>query len=170
MKLFALEDIATALIVSDTRFIVVGGVAVVAHGYIRYTGDIDLVIGLDSDNIHKAMSALESLEYKPSIQISPQQLADASQRAIWIQEKGMKVLNFVSDRYQHSPIDIFVYEPFPLEAELQNAMMSDFIPGLSVPFISLHTLIKMKQEAGRQIDLDDVSQLLEIQRLRDEPK
>lgn len=74
----------------------------------------------------------------------------------------------MSDRHQHSPVAIFVYAPFPLEEELQHAMMSDFSPGLSVPFISLQTLIRMKQETGRQIDLDDIEHLLEIQRTRNE--
>ena len=45
MKLTALEAIATALATHNVQYIVVGGVAVVAHGYVRLTGDIDLVIG-----------------------------------------------------------------------------------------------------------------------------
>ncbi|MBI2794860.1 MAG: nucleotidyl transferase AbiEii/AbiGii toxin family protein [Ignavibacteria bacterium] len=170
MRLSALEDIVGALTTTNTKFIVVGGVAVVAHGYLRYTGDIDLVIGLDSDNIHHALNVLRSLGYKPSIPITEEQFADASQREEWIQQKGMKVLNFVSDFYQHSPVDIFVYEPFPFEEELQQAMMVDLSAGIRIPFVSLRTLIRMKQEAGRQIDLDDISHLLEIQRSRDESR
>jgi hypothetical protein len=46
MKLSSLEAIATALRDADVRYLVVGGLAVAAHGHGRATFDIDLVVQL----------------------------------------------------------------------------------------------------------------------------
>jgi predicted nucleotidyltransferase len=43
MKLSTLEEVARALDQARVRFILVGGIAVVAHGYGRLTRDLDLV-------------------------------------------------------------------------------------------------------------------------------
>jgi len=46
---------------SEVKFIVVGGYAVRAHGYLRSTGDLDLLIAVDADNLSRLQSALSSL-------------------------------------------------------------------------------------------------------------
>ncbi len=33
------------------EYLVVGGLAVVAHGYVRFTADVDLLLGLDHANV-----------------------------------------------------------------------------------------------------------------------
>lgn len=43
---------------AGVRYLVAGGLAVNAHGYVRFTADIDLVIALDADNIISAFAAL----------------------------------------------------------------------------------------------------------------
>jgi len=49
MKLASFEAIVHALNGAEVRFIVVGGIAVIAHGYGRTTRDVDLVIQLKPD-------------------------------------------------------------------------------------------------------------------------
>jgi len=47
------------------RYLVVGGLAVVAHGHARFTGDLDLVLDLDPANALRAVETLAALDYRP---------------------------------------------------------------------------------------------------------
>jgi len=42
-----LQTIAAALNDADVNYLIAGGLAVVAHGYVRVTMDVDLVIDFD---------------------------------------------------------------------------------------------------------------------------
>ena len=59
MEVRSIEAIARALNEANIRYLVVGGLAVNAHGYERFTHDLDLVIGLEPDNIAKGFEALK---------------------------------------------------------------------------------------------------------------
>ncbi|MEK6374598.1 MAG: hypothetical protein AABO58_18075 [Acidobacteriota bacterium] len=50
-----IEELLTALNAGGVRYLVVGGVAVVLHGYARATFDLDLVIELDTQNLERAL-------------------------------------------------------------------------------------------------------------------
>lgn len=71
----------------------------------------------------------------------------------------MRVLNLVSDAHRENPVDLFVTEPFDFEAEHARALVAELAPGLEVGFVSIPTLIAMKEDAGRPADLDDVQHL-----------
>ena len=58
MKLDSFEAIVRALNDAEMRYLVAGDLAVNAHGYLRFTKDVDFVIQLVPDNIHRAFSAL----------------------------------------------------------------------------------------------------------------
>ena len=45
----------------NVRYLVAGGLAVVAHGYLRFTADVDLIVDLEPANVTRAVAALESL-------------------------------------------------------------------------------------------------------------
>jgi hypothetical protein len=60
MKLASFEAIIRALNQAGVRYIVVGGLAVIAHGFGRTTYDVDLVIELNPSNI-KRLFATKSL-------------------------------------------------------------------------------------------------------------
>jgi hypothetical protein len=61
MKLASLEAIVRSLNEGNVRYLIAGGVAVNAHGYIRFTQDVDLVIALDAANIGRAISTTCSI-------------------------------------------------------------------------------------------------------------
>jgi hypothetical protein len=163
MKLAAFEAVAQALDTAQVRYIVAGGLAVVAHGYIRLTVDIDLVIALDAENIRQSFRALAGLGYQPSVPIDAEAFARVEQRDRWREEKGMRVLNFHSDAFRGVSVDVFVYEPFDFEQEYGAALRADLLPGVTVHFASIPTLIRLKQAAGRARDLDDIEHLRRIQ-------
>ncbi len=163
MKLASLEAIVRSLNDGNVRYLIAGGLAVNAHGYIRFTQDVDLVIALDPTNIIRAFEMLAKLDYKPAVPITAAQFADSGLRQQWIRDKGMQVLNFFSDRHRETGVDVFVTEPFDFERESLQAMEGELSPGLSVRFVSLPTLIAMKEIANRPRDIDDAQHLRWIQ-------
>jgi hypothetical protein len=163
MKLASIEAIARALNTAGVPFIVVGGLAVNAHGYGRATQDIDLVVSLDPAAVRAAFTALASLGYAPRVPVTAEGFADPAQRARWMSEKGMTVLNFHSDRHRETPVDVFVAEPFDFDSEHRLALVEEVAPGVPLRIVRLETLVRIKQEAGRPQDLADVAELRLLQ-------
>jgi hypothetical protein len=171
MKLAAFEAIVTALRDARVRYLVAGGIAVNAHGYVRLTYDVDLVIQLKPDNIRPAFKALAGVGYRPTVPVTAEQFADEKQRARWMDEKGMQVLNFHSEAHRPFTVDVFVSEPFDFDREYDAAMQGEIAPGLTVRFVSIPALIAMKRLANRPRDLDDIEhlQLILDEKRRNEP-
>jgi hypothetical protein len=159
MKLTSFTQIVTALDAARVRYLVAGGLAVNAHGYLRFTKDVDIVMQLVPDNIQRAFAALTTVGYRPSVPISAAQFADADIRNGWIRDKNMQVLQFWSDAHQETPIDLFVTDPFPFEDEYQRALVKPLHGSLDVRFVSIPTLIRMKEAAGRSQDIIDIEHL-----------
>lgn len=62
MSEFDLRSLLEALHERDVRFVVIGGVAVGAHGFVRGTEDLDVVPDPDRENLKRLTEALEELE------------------------------------------------------------------------------------------------------------
>jgi len=162
MKLDAFKAIVRELDAESVRFLIAGGMAVVAHGYGRVTFDIDLVVQLDPDNIISAFTALNKIGYKSTVPITAEQFANENQRASWIREKGMMVLCFFCDAHPATKVDIFVQEPFDFDSVYNNALQERIGDGLHFRIVDIDTLIRMKEAAGRPKDLDDIEHLQAI--------
>ena len=146
---------------ADARvdFVVIGGIAVVAHGHIRTTRDLDITYATEQANLDALGRALVDL--------------DARLRGV------AEVVPFVPDgRTLHSTelltletsqgaLDLLAAPPgAPPYAELkQRAEMVD-LDGARIAIASLDDLIDMKRAAGRSRDLEDIKALEEIRRLR----
>jgi hypothetical protein len=152
-------SVSKALNEAGVRFIVCGGQAVVAHGYVRFTADLDIAIHLQPDSVRKAVAALGLSGYRPSIPVSAEQFADEKVRATWSVEKNMQVLSFVSDVDPLGTIDIFIQDPFNFEEEHAAADILELVPGVTWRVLRLDALINMKVAVGRPVDLDDVEHL-----------
>jgi len=76
MKLNSAEQIFRALNGAGVQYLVVGGLAVNAHGYLRFTKDIDFVVQLLPENIKQAFAALGTLGYRPNVPVTGEQFAD----------------------------------------------------------------------------------------------
>ena len=130
MEVRSVEAIVGALNAAEARYLIVGGVAINAHGYERLTRDVDLVIALEPENIIRGLRTLGELGYQMSIPVTPEQFADASNREVWRNEKNMTVLRLWSDLHRRTPVDVFVYEPFDFAKEFATAMTVEVCPGL----------------------------------------
>ncbi len=158
MELQSFEAVMGALDDAKVRSILVGGMAVVSHGHGRMTHDLDLVVDLQRDNVLALFAALSRLGYRPLVPVTAEGLADPAIRRSWVEEKNMTVLNFHSDRYRAMPVDVFVVEPFDFARAWKDAVVAD-VNGVEVRIVDLATLIAMKEDAGRPIDLDDARHL-----------
>jgi hypothetical protein len=151
----------SALERAQVRYLVVGGVAVVLHGHLRVTADLDLVVDLQPSNARAAVLALEELGYRPRAPVPLVQFADASARQSWIDDKGMTVFSLWSPSSPGTEVDLFVEEPFAFEATYARAIKVD-LEGTVVSVIGLQDLINLKRAAGRRKDLDDAEALSAI--------
>ncbi len=75
----------------------------------------------------------------------------------------MQVLNFFSDGHRETNVDVFVTDPFDFQHESVHALQGELSPGVELRFVSLPTLIAMKEAANRPRDIDDVQHLRWIQ-------
>lgn len=105
------------------------------------------------------MRALESLGYQPVAPVSVQDFADPDIRQTWIREKNMVVFGLQSNQHRDTPVDVFVSEPFDFDREYDLALVGELVPGVQARFVSLETLISMKESTMRERDREDVRQL-----------
>jgi hypothetical protein len=159
VKLSSFESLPAALEASGVLYLVAGVLAVAAHGDLRFTKDVDIDIRLIPDNIGKMFTALASLGYRPSVPITKEQFSNSDLRNGWARDKGMQVLQFWSDAHIETSVDVFVTETFDFDAEYAAALASPLSEKLTIRFVSLATLIRMKEEANRPQDCADVEQL-----------
>lgn len=159
MKLASFEAIVRVLNEAGVRYLVAGGLAVNAHGYLRFTKDADFVIQLIPDNIARTFAALQTLGYKPLAPVTAEQFADRATREGWIRDKNMQVLQLWSDSHRETSIDIFVQEPFSFDEEYRKALIKPLYGSIEVRFVSIPTLIMMKEAAGREQDRIDIEHL-----------
>lgn len=159
----SVKTVLAALDAAQVRYIVVGGLAVVAHGYIRETKDIDLVVELSPQNALAAVRALADLGYKPAVAaIALEDFADPAKRQSWIDEKNATVINLYSDAHPVGSVDLFISEPFDFERAYADSSLTEVVGETQTRIAALDDLITMKEVAGRPKDLVDLRQLEKI--------
>jgi predicted nucleotidyltransferase len=169
MEVRSVEAIVKALNDAGVEYLIVGGVAVVAHGYERLTKDLDLVIGLERENIVRGLRVLMAIGYNMRIPVTPEQFADPKLREKWRREKNMVVLQLWSDIHRRTPVDVFVYEPFDFAKEMKRALRVPVFGDELAAIVSYDALLKLKKSAGRKQDLADVEKLRKLDPHRRKP-
>ena len=159
MERHSVEAIVGALNEARVRYLIVGGLAVVAHGYVRFTADIDLVLDPDPDSMKRAIEALAALGYRPRAPVAFSEFADPTRRAEWSRDKGLTVFSAYSPAHPATEVDLFVETPFDFERAYAAARALEVAPGRLATFVGLGDLIDMKKRAARPQDLQDVHNL-----------
>jgi aminoglycoside-2''-adenylyltransferase len=167
MKADDVRTILRALNDANVRYLIVGGLAVVAHGYVRFTQDIDLVVQLERENVLRAMNALTAIGYRPLMPVEAAQFADERLRQQWRDEKGMIVFQLFDPQRESTRVDIFVSEPFAFAQEFQAAIWHTW-GELRAPVLRIEALIVMKEAARRPQDLADAALLRDILKVQRE--
>jgi hypothetical protein len=153
-----LERTLAALAEAEVRYLVVGGVAVVLHGHLRVTADLDLVVQLEPANVRRAITALGGLGFRPRAPVAALDFADAAIRETWARDKGMVVFSLFSPELPGFEVDLFAREPFDFDSVYQRAVRVE-LETCTVTVIGLDDLIALKQAAGRPRDQEDVAAL-----------
>jgi predicted nucleotidyltransferase len=153
-----IESILDALNRAGVRYLVVGGVAVVLHGYLRTTADLDLIIQLDRDNVLRAIRTLQDHQYRPRAPVSAEDFAEQAIREQWIRDKGLAVFTLWSPAHPALEIDLFVSEPFDFDAVYARALRVP-LEKTDATVIALEDLITLKRGVGRPRDLEDIAAL-----------
>lgn len=156
--LSTLASILRALEENDTRFVVVGGLAVVMHGHARLTADVDIVVDLAPGEAIKPIAALTRLGMVPRAPVEARDFADPAMRRLWMDEKGMRVFSMWDPRAPLREVDVFVESPIAFE-DLWARSLAVMMAGRRVRVASIPDLITMKQLAGRPKDLEDIAAL-----------
>jgi predicted nucleotidyltransferase len=150
---FDLRSLLKALNGRGVRFVVIGGVAVGAHGYLRATADLDLVPDPDSKNLDQLIDALDSLDATlPTVGGRP---FDSTSDAGVIRRGG----NVTADT-RYGGLDVVQHAHGVPKYSLlnQDAVDSDVL-GVPVKVCSLGRLREMKEAQGRTQDQADLENL-----------
>ena len=139
------SDFISALNVSGTEYIIVGGYAVILHGYYRTTNDLDVWVNKTPENYIKLSKAY----------------------AIF----GMPLFDMTLENFMGDEFDVFSVgrSPFQIDmmTKLKGVEFADAVEkaeqkemeGLKVSYLNLTDLIKAKTASGRYKDLDDIEKL-----------
>ena len=152
MSSFDLRALLAALYAGGVQHVVIGGVAVGAHGFIRATQDVDLVPDPGAENLLRLSNALVALgAVLPLAGDRPFDHADLG-------PGGNLTLETV-----HGGLDVIQRASgVPVYAELEAAAVPSELLGVPVRICSLAHLRAMKRAAGRPIDLADLDGLPEV--------
>ncbi len=158
------EEIIQALNKDRVDYLVAGGVAVVLHGVIRMTADLDLVLDLDTGNLKKFLSTIKTLGYRPRVPVSEKDILDPKKRRQWIEEKNMIALSFYNPKNPILLLDVLIdQESLPLRFEdMKQRSVKYKIGRLSVPLVAVDDMIVLKKAAGREQDKADIEALMVI--------
>lgn len=152
------EPVFRALNEAGVRYVVVGGLAVVLHGHLRLTADVDIVLDLEPVSARKAMEALKSIGLKARAPVDLAAFADPVQRESWIADKGMTVFSMYSPANPLLILDLFVRDPIPFEELWSRSKLVD-LGGVRMHAASIDDLIAMKRAVARPHDLSDIEAL-----------
>ncbi len=129
----------------EVAYILVGGMAVILHGYVRTTGDMDIWVKKTPDNYVRIAAAFKQF--------------------------GMSLFDMTEERFMSNVYDVWSFGREPVKIELMTAVKGlDFEDafgkavfynegGLVIRFLHINNLIQAKKASGRHRDIDDIEQL-----------
>ena len=141
------------------EFVLIGGFALAFHGVVRATKDVDIVPEPSVENLTRLWEALVELEARPGElgALRPEELPLAWSRAGLIGGGGNWILDTRLGR-----IDVMQWvKGIDSYADLRAAAVEQDVPEIGFRLIvaGFDDLVTMKEEAGRDQDLIDVTAL-----------
>jgi hypothetical protein len=152
MSLPDLRALLASLAAAEVEYIVVGGIAIGLHGYVRATADLEIVPAPDPENLDRLCRLLAS--EPATLLLNPNRTFGS--REAWMLRRGRNVSLSMSD----GDVDIIRTLPgVPDYATLLSDAERYEIDGLVVVVASPQKLIEMKQARGSKQDQADIDAL-----------
>lgn len=150
---FRPDEIFKVLARNQVDFVVIGGIAVQGHGYIRSTYDVDVIVEPTALNMTRLSVALIELEAELRVP-GTLRLTDPNQ---------LRSVPLIPTVTRFGPLDVVHVQhvagpPKSYEA-LRAAALVIALGDVDVPVAGLSDLIRMKGAAGREQDLADIEAL-----------
>jgi hypothetical protein len=133
-------------------FVVIGGIAVLAHGHPRATFDLDFVADLGADNMVRLAAALTELGARVRgvdadlLDVDPRDPDQLVSGANWTLSTAAGWLDFMPGAEGARPYPAIVAAAVPVRDGAFRV-------------VGLDDLIRMKRASGRDKDLDDIAAL-----------
>jgi predicted nucleotidyltransferase len=140
------RDFIQALNNNKVEYLLVGGYAVILHGYSRTTGDMDIWVNRTSANYQKLLSAFNEFKM-PAFDMT--------------EENFLNHLDWDVFRYGRKPVAIDIMTKMGgLNFDECYATSKEYNDdGLIIKLVHYDDLIKAKKAAGRHKDLNDLENL-----------
>ena len=164
MSLFV--PIFEALNHANARYVVVGGVATVLHGYARFTADLDLIVDFSPPAVLAAVQAFATLGLRPRAPVALADFADGAKRRSWVEDKGLTVFSLWDPAHPMREVDLFVTHPLPFD-DLWAKSEVVALGNTSVRVASIEHLIELKRLADRPEDRVDIEALTAIRQAKE---
>lgn len=140
-----------ALAAKKVRYLIVGGEAVILHGHVRLTGDVDFFFSRDPENVQRLFAALEEFWDGDVPGIESHEALVPKGIVVQFGQPPNRI-DLVND------IDGVTFdEAWPGRVE---AVVRTENGDVQIAFIGLEALVKNKRASGRPKDLDDLDYLL----------
>lgn len=145
----------------EVEYLTIGGVAVNAHGHVRNTRDVDVLIEWSAENMRRLAAALGDLdaqlfgvdadlhEVDPH---DPEDLLNGGNFTLRTVAGGLDLFD---------PAEIPGGRPYE---EMRPRAVEAIVEGVSIRAVGFDDLIRLKRESGRDRDLEDVATLLAARR------
>jgi predicted nucleotidyltransferase len=143
-----------ALAEHEVDYVVVGGIAVQTHGFLRATVDLDIIPRPDLANLSKLGEALAELGARMFRTANPVNVSDPH----LLQRAGLVPL--MTDHGRLDVLNIGSTAGAPRSyAELRDRALEIELDGIALVVAGLDDLIRMKRAAGRDQDKADIRAL-----------
>jgi hypothetical protein len=161
-----IAELLQSLTDGQVRYVLVGGLAVQLHGFLRSTFDIDLVLAMSDENLTRFVAVAKRHGLRPGIPVPIDSLRDADQIERWLREKGMLAFSLREPQAGGGVVDVIVRPEVSFDSLLANAVAGDLF-GRQVPIACIDDLLAMKRTANRPKDRLDIEALERIKRGED---
>jgi hypothetical protein len=122
-------DLCRRLNAAEAKYIVIGGMAVIQHGFVRATGDIDLLVEASRENVEKVKSAMLGLP-------------DAAVRELRSDDLENYIVVRVGDEFVVDLMKAACGIEYP---EASQDIIWIAVENVNIPFASPRLLLRLKQ-------------------------
>src|SRR5258706_14731069 len=123
-----LARVCSLLNEEGVHYLVIGGQAIILHGVIRTTEDVDILIEPTEENCRRVIAALSRLEDGAARELKPQELLD----------------NVVVKIADEITVDVSIHAWKVGYAEAKPSELETVVDGVRVPYLGLAKLIESK--------------------------